>query len=199
MTKQKAAGRRKKDNTSILQLKITLKSIAPPVWRRLQVPGETTLGELHQMIQAAMGWYSAHLHCFTIDGVEYSLPDFELGCEDERRVRLDQVVTGVPSRFRYVYDFGDNWDHDIRVEKSLAPEKGVTYPRCVKGKRACPPEDCGGPWGYAELLEILSNPQDEEYEERMGWLDDEFDPEEFHIDIVNQRLKRYKNIGHLPF
>lgn len=199
MTKQKAAGRRKKDNTSILQLKITLKSIAPPVWRRLQVPGKTTLGELHQMIQAAMGWYSEHLHCFIIDGAEYSLPDFGLGCEDERRVRLDQVVTGVPSRFRYVYDFGDNWDHDIRVEKILEPEKGVTYPRCVKGKRACPPEDCGGPWGYADLLEILSNPQDEEYEERMEWLGDEFDPEEFHLDIVNQRLKRYKDLGHLPF
>src|SRR3954451_3319534 len=105
--------------------------------------------------------------------------------EDERTVRLSQVVGGGIKTFTYTYDFGDNWEHTIQVEKTPAAEPGVRYPRCLAGKRACPPEDCGGPWGYGDFLEAVRNPEHEQPEDMKEWVGGEFDPEAFDIEAVN--------------
>ena len=130
----------------VYQLKITPRDIKPPVWRRVQVK-DGTLGKLHAVIQACMGWTNSHLHAFDVGGQQYGEPDPDgmLETADERKVKLSQVVARGHKKFSYTYDFGDSWDHTIQVEKVLDPEPGVRYPRCVAGKRACPPEDCGGP------------------------------------------------------
>src|SRR5699024_8051647 len=142
---------------NIYRIKITLDYIAPPIWRRIEVPAEIPLGRLHDVIQAAMDWEDAHMHCFTIDGVSYSAPNpGGLGdMESERGVRLGDLVSPGTS-FRYEYDFGDSWLHQIKVERAFEAESGVRYPRCIDGARACPPEDCGGFPGYFHLLEILA-------------------------------------------
>ena len=137
-----------------------------------------------------MGWENYHLYKFTIRGIDYSIPDFELEMENAKRTKLDDVISSERERLVYEYDFGDGWEHDILVEKILPAEKGKRYPICITGKRACPPEDCGGIWGYAELLEIIQDPDHEEYEEKMEWLGEEFDPEEFDLNRVNRMLRR---------
>ncbi len=179
----------------IYQLKITLKEVKPPVWRRIQVPARTKLPDLHLMIQAAMGWYNGHLHCFTIGGKAYGElnPDWDdPDMEDEMRVRLDQVAPGKGDRFTYLYDFGDGWEHVIRVEAVLPPKPGTQYPRCLDGGRKCPPEDCGGPWGYEEFLVAIRDPKHEEHENMREWIGGSFDPERFDVDEINANLKQYR-------
>jgi hypothetical protein len=142
----------------ILQLKITLKGISkPPVWRRVQVRADTTFATLHQIIQAAFGWTDTHLHSFEYDGEQIGVPDpeFDNDCADEAETTLDKVLLGPKDRVRYTYDFGDNWEHDIVLEKVTEPDKDGR-PVLLTGKGACPPEDCGGPWGYAELKDTGS-------------------------------------------
>lgn len=179
-------------NTLIFQLKVGLLGVKPPVWRRVQVPGGVTLAELHVIIQVVIGWADSHLHSFDVAGAAYgeSSPDPWNDFQDERRVRLSQLELAAGSSFRYTYDFGDDWGHDILVEQIAAPESGVAYPRCVGGRRACPPEDCGGPWGYADLLEILADPDHEEYQERLEWTGGQLDPAAFDQNEVNYLLGR---------
>jgi hypothetical protein len=178
----------------VYQLKVTLKNIRPPIWRRLLVPSTATLAELHRIIQSAMGWEDGHLHGFEIDGKQFQPASDEDGIfafdgpDTDTTVPLRDVVRGEGSKFSYTYDFGDTWEHVILVEKVLPVEAGVTYPRCIKGKRACPPEDCGGPWGYGHLLEVLANPGDPEYEEMTEWMPPDFDPETFALKAINTRL-----------
>ncbi len=181
---------KKKDQASVYQLKVTIKGIRPPVWRRLQVPGEATLADLHDVIQTAFGWENAHLHQFVIGGDFFGVSDpmggmWDESMEDERRVSLRDAVGLRRKKFVYEYDFGDGWIHDILVEKVLAPEAGVAYPRCLAGKRAGPPEDCGGPWGYAALLEAVGDPDHPEHDEMLEWLGEEHDPEAFDRDVLN--------------
>jgi len=174
----------------VYQLKITLRDIKPPIWRRVQVK-DCTLNQLHDLIQTCMGWDGYHLHAFEIGGEQYSEPDPDgmMETEDERKVKLSQVVAGGIKKLTYTYDFGDNWDHVIQVEKTLEAEAGVRYPRCIAGKRACPPEDCGGPWGYAEFLEAIQNPKHPQHKDRTEWIDGEFDPEAFDMETVNEELR----------
>lgn len=178
----------------IYQIKVTLKHSKPPIWRRIQVPGNTRLGQLHLILQAAMGWWNAHLHQFIVGGDTYygePHPEFDTwGPEmlDETKYRLHQVVTGEKFKFIYEYDFGDSWEHVLLVEKIIPPERGVHYPRCIKGKWACPPEDVGGVWGYGYFLEAIKNPEHEEHEMYLEWIG-EFDPEEFDLAEVNQALR----------
>ena len=132
---------RKPDESPVFQLKITLQESKPPIWRRIQVRGSTTLSKLHQILQTVMGWTDSHLHQFIVDGVYYGIPDpdwSDLEIKSERRVKLGQIVTAGKDRFVYEYDFGDSWEHVIVVEKVLPAEPGVRYPTCLAGKRACP-------------------------------------------------------------
>jgi hypothetical protein len=164
---------------SVYQLKITLAHVKPPIWRRIEVE-DCTLLELHEIIQDCMGWSGGHLWSFTVGGEEYADdPSGELDMASARKPRLGAFVAGGVKKFRYLYDFGDNWEHEIVVEKVIEPAADVTYPRCIEGRRACPPEDCGGPWGYEHFLEVIRDPRHKEHEETLEWAGGEFDPEAF--------------------
>lgn len=180
---------RQSKNAPIYQIKVTLKDSKPPIWRRLQVTGDTTLHSLHLVLQEAMGWEGYHLHQFIVGQTYFGEPDPDFDAEDDSKVKLSQIMQREKQKFIYEYDFGDSWLHEILIEKILPPEPGVRYPSCLKGKRACPPEDCGGVWGYDALLETIKDPGNEEYDEMMDWLGGEFDPEVFDLDSINQRLK----------
>lgn len=189
------ATKKEKAPVQIFQLKITLMNIKPPIWRRLEVKSDTTLYKVHDIIQIAMGWEDAHLHQFEKDGTLYGVPDpdFDMDLKSERRVRLNQLLVAEKDKLRYEYDFGDGWLHELRLEKILAPEPGVRYPRCTKGKGACPPEDVGGVWGYAEFLEAINNPKHPEHENFLEWIGEEsFDPEAFDLEAVNANLRYIK-------
>ncbi len=183
--KSKAAGK-------VYQLKITLKDIKPPIWRRVLVP-DCSLAKLHEVIQAAMGWENYHLYDFEVGGQHYTDPrgTDDLDMEDASRAKLSQIATREKAKLRYTYDFGDNWQHEVLVEKILASEEGKVYPVCIAGKRACPPEDVGGPWGYMEFAEAIKDPEHERHEEFIEWRG-EFDPEAFDLDAVNEGLRRLR-------
>jgi hypothetical protein len=175
------------------QLKISLRGVSkPPVWRRVAVPADITLAELHEVILGAMGWHGGHLHVFSAGWEEYGTPDPGLGHADDAAVRLLELLAVPGDKLRYTYDFGDDWEHDILLEEVLPEAPGSTYPSCVAGRGACPPEDCGGPWGYADLKEILADPGHEQHQDMLDWLGldsgEEFDPRAFSIDAVNARL-----------
>jgi Plasmid pRiA4b ORF-3-like protein len=177
----------------VYQLKVTLRGSKPPIWRRFQVPADITLARLHDALQDVMGWTNSHLHQFVIAGTYYGVPygDFmDLEVIDERRVKLNQVVTKVKSKFTYEYDFGDSWEHVVVLEKVLPPEPGVRYPVCLAGARNCPPEDCGGVWGYDDLVQALQKPGTPRQEELLEWIGGEFDPEAFDVGEVNRRIRR---------
>lgn len=178
----------------VYQLKVTLRDSKPPIWRRIQVTSDTNLHKLHRILQAVMGWSDYHLHQFIVHGVYYGTPDPDFGLEvkNEKKVKLSQVVSSVKGKFIYEYDFGDSWEHVILLEKILLPEAGVYYPICVKGKRACPPEDCGGIWEYYNLLQIIEDADHPEHDEMLEWVGGSFDPEVFDLDAVNQELKNIK-------
>lgn len=175
----------------IYQLKITLRELDPPVWRRLLVPADTTLGDLNFILQAAMGWTNSHLHQFTIADVDYSDPRFELDdAEDEFGATLAEVAPREQLRFMFRYDFGDGWDHEVAIEKILPPETGKRLPCCVAGERACPPEDCGGVWGYQEFLKAIRDPKHEEHDAMLEWFGGAFDPDAFDVATLNKRLPK---------
>ena len=167
----------------VFQFKITLLETKPPVWRCIQVPETYSFWELHVAIQDAMGWLDSHLHGFDIkDPRDREITNIGLPTEDI----LDTVRETLPGweekiadYFNIENDFGDSWEHKIKLEKILPREKEIDYPRCIKGKRACPPEDCGGPWGYKDFLKILKDPKHEEHDEMLEWVGGEFDPEHF--------------------
>jgi hypothetical protein len=181
---------------SVYQLKVTLLDTKPPIWRRVLVDGASTLDHLHDVIQAAFGWWDYHLHEFELGRTRYAVPDPDDDWgpppRDERRTRLDSIA-GEGSKLTYTYDFGDNWRHRIVVEKILRPDESIRVPACTGGRRACPPEDCGGPWGYREVLEVLADPTHPEHRERREWIGRPFDPEafdpgEFDDNLRSQRL-----------
>ena len=177
--------------TLVYELKVTLKGSKPPIWRRILVKSDTRLSKLHDILQAAMGWEDCHLHQFEVGGVYYGVRDPAIGLEvkDERRASLNNVLSAEKQKITYEYDMGDSWEHEILLEKILPLDAKIRYPVCVTGKRACPPEDCGGVWGYADLLEILADPNHPEREDRLDWLGDEFDPEAFDLEEVNRTLR----------
>ena len=173
---------------AVYQLRITLQDIQPSVWRQIQVWEDITLGQLHTILQIVMDWEDYHLHEFTIGRRLYSVPDpddemHERKVIDESRAKLCDVVPRVGTQFVYAYDFGDDWQHDLVVEKILPPADGVVYPVCKAGKRNCPPEDCGGPYGYYDLLNTFPDSEDPEY---LGMI--AHDPEAFSLEAVNSDL-----------
>lgn len=184
-------------NSEIFCLKIALKYSKPPIWRRVEVDSRTTLSDFHFILQAAMGWENSHLWEFQKGNVRYGIQqDDELSfftdrVENAGRVRLLDVFPRIKSRIGYLYDFGDSWEHEIVLEKQYPPEPDVHYPRCIKGKMACPPEDCGGIPGYYYRLEIIDDPSHEEYDETIEWMGEEFDPNLFDMEKVNTILKKF--------
>jgi Plasmid pRiA4b ORF-3-like protein len=178
----------------VYQIKVTLEDSKPPIWRRIQVPSTVTLYKLHQILQVVMGWSNYHLHEFDIDGVHYGEPsqDNSYKVRNEKTVKLSQVVSKEGAKFAYIYDFGDHWYHKILVEKILSHDPDIHYPICIKGKRACPPEDCGGIGGYYDFLEIIKNPDDPEHDQMLEWVGGSFDLEAFDLDDINQQLRKIK-------
>ena len=190
--KRKAAPK-KAAPTEVYQLKVTLDGLKPPVWRRVLVDGNATLDNLHWIIQLAMGWTNSHMHDFVSAGRTYGMPGpYALDdALDEGKFRLKQVAPAEQAKFRYEYDFGDDWRHTVLVEKILPPEPDTPYPVCVKGTRNCPPEDCGGIWGYADFLAAMADLNHPEHDDLTEWHGGPFDPEAFDLDEVNARLRRY--------
>ncbi|MGS0743162.1 plasmid pRiA4b ORF-3 family protein [Glaciimonas sp. GG7] len=178
--------------TQIYAIKITLQDVKPTIWRRLHVASDINLAQLHQVIQIAMGWTDSHLHEFVISGERYGsmAMNDELDQEivDESQIRLDKVAAP-KSRFIYEYDFGDDWRHEIKIEKIVDAKVGIKTPYCVGGELACPPEDCGGAWGYVDMLEKLAEPANEERSELIEWLGYEFDPQQFDLHEINENLQ----------
>jgi hypothetical protein len=187
--------RTSKKTSTIYQIKITLSGIEPPIWRRLQTK-DRTLEELHEIVQVTMGWEFEHLYRFTIGGVDYA--DLEMTSDEEVEdacaTRLSAVlpIANRRPRFSYEYDFGDEWIHQLIVEERFLPKQGVRYPICVGGQRACPPEDSGGPWAYADFVEAIGNPDHRRHEELLEWVGGEFDPERFDQQPVNNELRRMR-------
>jgi len=181
---------------SVYQLKITLKGSKPPIWRRVLVPENATLFSLHEIIQQVMGWQDYHLHAFTIAGQIYGSPEDDeyddFGTKNETRYRLSKLGLREKAKFSYEYDFGDSWEHTILVEKITGADPAAVYPVCIAGKRAAPPEDSGGIWGYENLMQVIADPAHEDHEEMLEWLGDDFDPEEFDLDDVNAALQQLK-------
>ena len=164
-----------------MQLKLSLRGVSKPaVWRRLLVPADTRLDRLHNVIQTSIGWTDTHLHVFCTAAGDYGIPDPELGFKNERSAQLAQFLKEPGDRMSYTYDFGDGWEHDIVLEKRLSPGTGEHMPACLAGNGACPPEDCGGPWGYADLQDALADPHHEGHEDMLEWLGldsaEDFDP-----------------------
>lgn len=177
----------------VVQIKVKLQGVSkPPVWRRLRVRADTRLDRLHDAILAAFGWQGYHMHVFTSGPDEFGIPDPELGFIDERAVHLGQLIGGVGDRLGYTYDFGDDWEHEIVVEELLDADPQARYPILMAGKGACPPEDCGGPWGYSELKETLADPHHQQHQEMLDWLglDDAsaFDPGRFDTYEIEEEL-----------
>lgn len=175
----------------IYQLKISLAEVSPPVWRRVLVPGGYTLDRVHRVIQYAMGWQGYHLHSFDIGGVQYGEPDpdGDLVLRDELDTRLD-AVTAKGEQLRYTYDFGDWWEHEVVVEDVFPAEPDEAYPVCVAGARACPPEDVGGAYGYADFVDALTDPDHPEHAQMHSWVGRPFDPAVFDPDRVTTLLRR---------
>jgi hypothetical protein len=181
----------------LLELKIVLKGSQPSIWRRILVRDDMPLDWLHAVFQIAMGWTDSHLHHF-IDSkpsrtsLYYGMADLDSLDEstlDERRYRVAALAPKLKAKFFYEYDFGDSWMHEVTVEKIHPTEKAFKHAICLAGKNACPPEDCGGIWGYYRLLDIISDPKHPEHAEMREWLGDGEVPL-FNRDAVNARLKR---------
>lgn len=178
----------------VLQFRIELEDITPAIWRVIQVPADYNFWDLHVAIQDAMGWLDCHLHYFEIKPKNkrcvrrIGIPDFERTDESFPidpgwEIAADSIFNDLGLSATYLYDFGDSWKHKVTLEGHMHRYKNQTYPVCVSGKRACPPEDCGGVPGYMDLLEVLSNPRNPEYKSMREWAGD-YDPESFSPEKV---------------
>lgn len=184
-----------------MQLKVTLRGSRPAIWRRLLVPAEIKLSKLHTVLQTSMGWEECHLHSFRYEHMTYEPKAnremgggfFERETQDEAKVRLVDLLNVEGDRLAYEYDFGDGWDHEVRVEKIVPVGLGgVRKAICLAGERACPPEDCGGLPGYDHLLEVMAHPKHPEHGEMLEWLGERFDPEAFDAARVDLALRKLK-------
>jgi hypothetical protein len=181
----------------VYQFKITLLETHPPIWRRIQVK-DCTLDKLHEHIQTAMGWTNSHLHHFRLGEQLYGDPmlmqeNFEdMDYEDSTTTMISDILPQDDRRFRfrYEYDFGDSWEHEILFEGVVRAEPGKKYPLCLEGARACPPEDVGGVWSYPDFVEAIQNPDDERHEELLEWVGGGFDPEAFDAAAATTEMRR---------
>lgn len=188
----------RKEPARIYELLVRLEGIQPRIWRRLWVPDILTLAKLDRVIQTAIGWTNSHLHEFSIGGKRYGVvvdgdwPDGDNPLLEEKRHKVGQVLGEGIRDFRYAYDFGDNWKHTVVVERTLVPDETNTWPQCLEGQNACPPEDVGGIGGYAEFLEAISDPTHDEYIAMRRWCGGPFDPSGFDINATNAALRKLR-------
>ena len=180
----------------VYQIKVTLEEIAPEIWRRFLVSPSMTLDQLHKVLQVAFGWTNSHMHhFFDKDDNFYEPPNpypnpfGDAPPADSKKTRLADVLPDVKSALRYEYDMGDSWMHFIALEKILPDAGGASLPICVDGANAGPPDDCGGPPGYAHLLEALADPAHEGHDEMREWVGAKFDPAECNLEAINRKLK----------
>jgi len=176
------------------RLRIELEEVEPAVWRRLLVPGSFGLEKLHDIFQVAMGWSNSHLHSFSIGGESYGMlleDDEDELYEDESNLTVLAALGG-HDHFAYEYDFGDSWGHHVIVEETTSSRLGLKHAVCLGGENACPPEDCGGAGGYAELLAALADPSHEEHEDLLEWIGGPFHPATFDLVTVNAELQRIR-------
>jgi hypothetical protein len=189
-----AQARRTPGKTAI-QLRISLKDLTPTIWRRLVVPGEISLARLHSIFQAAMGWQNHHSHLFEIGDHTYTVSDEESEDEfediDESTALLSNVVE-VPKRFSYQYDFGDNWQHEVVVETIETVPLALKFATCIDGRRACPPEDCGGTRGFEKFVEAVTDRTHPEHDLYLQWVGRPFDPEAFSVAATNATLQQVR-------
>ena len=176
-----------------LHFKITLMENDLPIWRKFQVTESYRMDRFHQVVQIVMGWHNAHLHEFRFQDRNIGMlldDDFEFPTvEDETGIYLRNLSLAQGDMFVYLYDFGDSWEHTFQLEKI---SEGVQpNPFCTSGEGACPPEDCGGVRGYKDMLKVLKNPSDPEYDSWMEWLPHNFEPGRFPKDLINDELKRF--------
>lgn len=179
----------------VFQLKIILKGSKPPIWRRIVAPGDTSLDKLHEIIQIAMGWTDSHMHQYICNGTYYCIPyddDPIVDMVDERGVKINKLLKKEKDKIFYEYDFGDGWLHEITLEK-ITGAAGKSKVRCLKGVGACPPEDCGGLWGYYDLLEVVKDENNPDYAEMLEWLGEGFDPDFYDLTVTNVVLDKYIN------
>ena len=199
---------RPKRKDQVLQFKITLNNTKPPVWHRIQVPGDYTFWDLHVAIQDSMGWLDYHLHEFEVVNPrklqveKIGIPDpdyFDRETLPGWKIPAARLFTSSNPKAKYLYDFGDDWEHTVVLEKVLPRDADVEYPWCIAGRRKCPPEDCGGPWGYLDFLQAISDPDHENHEMMMDWTGGlAFDPEDFspsNVDFWDPRKRLRLGIG----
>ncbi len=195
------SARNRTKSAEAYEIQMFLADSDPPIWRRLAVRSDITLARLHDVIQIVMGWEDYHLHQFILgddkNPTYYGRPDPGLGMDwgpqtlSDAKVQLRDVVQRRGFRFFYEYDFGDSWIHGLEIVEVKPLEKGARYPACLAGERAGPPEDCGGVWGYDNLLQAIADPKHEDHDDLLEWLGGEFDPEAFDLDKVNTALKKW--------
>ena len=193
---KKKESEEKEKNKEIYQFKIELKGLKPPIWRRFQVDSSITFWDMHNIIQEVMGWENYHMYQFRIGRKDY-IVDSDDDSDDfigknvkkSDEVKLNEIFKEENQNIEYDYDFGDGWEHRIILEKKVEFEKGNSYPLCIAGKRACPPEDVGGVPGYEYFLEVIKNPEHEDYKEMIQYSGKFFDSEYFSVEVTNVMLK----------
>jgi len=199
MTRKSTSPKARLSNAPLYQLKITLRHSEPKIWRRVVIRADMPLDQMHNVIQVAMGWRHSHMHQFIVGRGSatqfYGEPDSEFldmgdNMLDERRYSVADLAPAAKQKFIYEYDFGDSWEHEVMVEKTLPPDADFKHPVCLGGAMACPPEDCGGLGGYSNLLEVLADPKHPEHEEMKEWVGGGFHAEEFCVEDVNEILRR---------
>jgi Plasmid pRiA4b ORF-3-like protein len=180
----------------VLRLKVVLADTEPPIWRRIEVPADLTLKELHAVIQAAMGWENAHLYQFQVGRETIAGPGMGGGGflgprpASAGQVRLDDLAAHGVKRFTYLYDMGDSWEHQIKIEKMLPSDLLAAYPRLIDGALRCPPEDCGGIPGFYAFLDAINDPKHPDHADRIDWYGGRFDPGNLDIEPIQKHLAR---------
>ena len=182
---------------AILQLRISLVEVDPPIWRRVLVPSDLTLTRLHDVIQVAMGWQDSHLYEFEVGDRRYGVPnpgfrDPDFKVHRDSSIKMEAIVRRGIERFTYVYDFGDHWVHEIVIEQSRPFTADLLYPAFIEGERRCPPEDVGGVFGFFEFLEAIQDPHHEDHAHLLDWVGGIYDPDTFDYRSDQSRHGEYR-------